>query len=261
MEIAILNDNACARFGADLVEDLLQRKPTAVLGLATGASPLGVYRELGRRVAKGTVNLSGITAFTLDEYLGLPADHPERYRNVILREFANLVGVSAENIHTPDDSATDLDAACEQYERDIARAGGIDLQILGIGTDGHIAFNGPGSSLGSRTRLKALSKQTRIDNARYFDDALDKVPTHCITQGLATILDARHIVLLAEGVRKARAVVQLVDGPVSARWPASILQMHPRVTVILDQSAAQYLRDTDYYQRAFASRAERAAQF
>ncbi len=151
--------------------------------------------------------------FTLDEYVGLAADHPERYRTVIDTAFVSRVDFAPGAVQGPDGLAEDIAAACAWYEAAIAEAGGIDLQILGIGTDGHIGFNEPGSSLASRTRIKTLTRQTRIDNARFFGGDLDAVPTHCLTQGLATIMSARHVVLVATGVGKAEAVHQLVEGP------------------------------------------------
>ena len=162
----------------------------------------------------------------LDEYVGLPADHPQRYRNVIQAEFVDKVDIDPAQVFGPDGLAEDLASACEAYERAIADAGGVDLQILGIGTDGHIAFNEPGSSLASRTRIKTLTSQTRRDNARFFGGNVEEVPQHCLTQGIGTILEARHIVLVAAGRGKAEAVHQLVEGPVSAMWPATALQLH-----------------------------------
>jgi glucosamine-6-phosphate deaminase len=152
--------------------------------------------------------------------------------------------------------ATDIPAACAGYEDAIRQAGGVDLQILGIGTDGHIAFNEPGSSLASRTRIMTLTRQTRIDNARFFDGDVDAVPTHCLTQGQATIMDARHVVLVATGKGKAEAVHHLVEGPVSAMWPATVLQHHPHVTVLLDDAAARRLQLVDYYREPYRSKPE-----
>jgi glucosamine-6-phosphate deaminase len=235
------------KLAADAVEDLLQRRPQAVLGVATGSSPLIIYEELGRRVAQGSLSLAKARAFMLDEYVGLPADHPERYRNVIREEFIDKVDIDPEQVMGPDGLATDLLGACEAYEQAIAEAGGVDLQILGIGTDGHIAFNEPGSSLASRTRIKTLTSQTRRDNARFFDGNLEAVPQHCLTQGIGTILEARHIMLVASGRRKAEAVHQLVEGPISAMWPGTALQLHPHVTVLLDTAAASRLQLASYY--------------
>ena len=157
-------------------------------------------------------------------------------------------------VEGPDGLAADIAEACSGYEAAIAEAGGIDLQILGIGTDGHIGFNEPGSSLASRTRIKTLTRQTRVDNARFFDGNLDAVPTHCLTQGLATIMSARHIVLVATGGGKAEAVHHLVEGAVSAMWPGTILQHHPHVSVLLDGAAARRLQLADYYRETYQAK-------
>lgn len=236
-----------AVLAAEAIADLLRGNPRAVLGLATGSSPLAIYRELAHRVETGTISLAGVSAYMLDEYVGLPRDHPQRYRNVIRRDFVDLVGIEDQRVHGPDTTRSDLERAALQYEDAIRASGGIDLQILGLGTDGHVAFNEPSSSLGSRTRLKTLSRQTRSDNARFFEGRLADVPRQCLTQGVATILDARHVVLTAAGKRKARAVRDLVEGPVTAMCPGSALQLHPRVTVLLDEEAASQLKLRDYY--------------
>ena len=250
MEVVVAPGPELARLAADAVERLLTVRPQAVLGLATGSSPLAVYDELVRRHAAG-LSFSRARAFLLDEYVGLPADHPQRYRRVVDRELATRVDLDPAAVHGPDGLADDLPAACAAYEREIADAGGIDLQLLGIGTDGHVAFNEPGSSLSSRTRVKTLTRQTREDNARFFDGRVDAVPTHCLTQGLGTIRDARHLVLLAHGEQKARAVAELVEGPVSARWPATVLQLHPHVSVLVDEAAASRLELVDHYREAW----------
>ena len=255
MEVIILPDAAAIGVvAADAIEALLHRKPTAVLGLATGSSPLAIYDELAARCDAGRISFAQARGFTLDEYVGLPADHPERYRTVIDTVFVNRVDFAPGAVQGPDGLATDIAVACAAYEDAIHAAGGVDLQILGIGTDGHIGFNEPGSSLASRTRIKTLTRQTRIDNARFFDDNLDAVPTHCLTQGLATIMAARQVVLVATGRGKAEAVHQLVEGAVSAMWPATILQHHPHVTVLLDDSAARRLQLVDYYRETYRSK-------
>ena len=255
MEVVILNDPAeIGRVAADTIESLLSRKPDAVLGLATGSSPLAIYDELATRCAQGQVSFKGARGFTLDEYVGLPPEHPERYRNVIDSVFVSRVDFTPGAVAGPDGLATDIPAACAQYEQAINSAGGIDLQILGIGTDGHIGFNEPGSSLASRTRIKTLTRQTRMDNARFFGDDLDAVPTHCLTQGLGTIMDARHLVLVATGHNKAEAIHHLVEGPVSAMWPATIMQHHPHATVLIDDAAARRLQLADYYRETYSSK-------
>ncbi|ACZ30080.1 glucosamine-6-phosphate isomerase [Xylanimonas cellulosilytica DSM 15894] len=254
MEVVIAPADELAVLAAGHVDRLLRRKPDAVIGLATGSSPLKVYDELARRHAEEGLSFARARGFMLDEYVGLPADHPERYRTVIEKEIASRVGWAPEQVQGPDGLAADLPAASRAYEQAIAAAGGVDVQILGIGTDGHIAFNEPGSSLASRTRVKTLTRQTREDNARFFGGDVDAVPTHCLTQGLGTIMDARHLVLLATGRQKAEAVHQLVEGPVSAMWPATIMQMHPHATVLVDDAAAGRLQLADYYREAYASK-------
>src|SRR6476661_5832370 len=257
MEVVILADaKEIGAIAADAIGDLIDRKPDAVLGLATGSSPLVIYDELATRRAAGLISFAQARGFTLDEYVGLPADHPERYRNVIDKVFVCRVDFAPGAVEGPNGLATDIPAACAAYEDAIRQAGGVDLQILGIGTDGHIAFNEPGSSLASRTRIKTLTHQTRVDNARFFGDDIDAVPTHCLTQGLGTIMEARHLILVATGRRKAEAVHQLVEGPISALWPATILQLHPHATVLLDEAAARRLQLVDYYRETYRSKPE-----
>lgn len=219
------------------------------LGVATGSSPLGVYAELRRAHTAGTFSLAGATAWALDEYVGLPAEHPQRYRNVLRAELihGDATGLTEEALFTPDGLHPNPEAAAREYDREIGT--GVDLQILGLGANGHIGFNEPTGSLASRSHVTALTAQTRRDNARFFDDAVDQVPVHCITQGLATILSAGQIVLIAAGESKAEAVAQLVEGPISARWPATALQYHPDVTVCLDTDAASLLTLDDVYTR------------
>ncbi len=255
MEVIILESTAeIGRVAADAIESLLIRKPDAVLGLATGSSPLSIYDELADRHAAGRLSFARARGFTLDEYVGLPPDHPERYRHVIDTVFASRVDFAPGSVAGPDGLADDLPAACARYEEAIAAAGGIDVQILGIGTDGHIGFNEPGSSLASRTRIKTLTRQTRMDNARFFGGDIDAVPTHCLTQGLGTIMGARHVILVATGRSKAEAVHHLAEGAVTALWPASILQHHPHATVLVDDAAAQRLQLADYYRETYRSK-------
>ena len=237
---------------ADAIARLLARKPDAVLGLATGSSPLAVYHELIRRHEAGEVSFAGCKAFTLDEYVGLPVDHPEAYHNVIKSEFSNHVDFAPGAVRGPDGNAEDLPGDCADFERAIVAAGGVDLQLLGIGTDGHIAFNEPASSLASRTRVKRLHRQTRADNARFFGGDIESVPEYAVTQGLGTIMEAEHVVLVAFGEGKAAAVAQLVEGPISAMWPATILQHHPHATVLVDEAAASQLVHAEYYRGTIA---------
>ena len=242
MDITIASAPELAVTAADLITELLAKKPDAVLGLATGSSPLLTYDELVRRYQAGEVSFAQARAFTLDEYVGLPAGHPERYCHVIEREFTNRVDLAVENVHGPDGLAEDLEHAGQALETAIKAAGGVDLQLLGIGSNGHIAFNEPGSPFDSRTRMLPLTEQTRRDNSRFFDGDLTQVPTHCITQGLGTIMEAKHLVLVATGEGKAEAVRELVYGDPSPQWPATVLQSHPNVMVLLDPAAASLLR-------------------
>ena len=243
-----------AALAAAAIEQLLRAQPDAVLGLATGSSPLAVYDELVRRHTEDGLSFARARAFMLDEYVGLPADHPERYRNVIEKEIASRVDFAPGAVQGPDGLAEDLVGACAGYEDAIADAGGVDLQILGIGTDGHIAFNEPGSSLASRTRIKTLTGRPARTTPGSSAATSTRCPQHCLTQGLATIMSARHLVLLATGKGKAEAVHQLVEGPVSAMWPATIMQHHPHVTVLVDDAAASRLQLADYYRETFASK-------
>ncbi len=251
MEVVILSGSKqVGKLAADAIEVLLRRKPDAVLGLATGSSPLPVYDELAARHERDGLDFSGASGFALDEYVGLPPGHPESCREVIRREFTERVNMAPEKVHGPDGTAADIPAACRAYEEAIATAGGIDLQLLGVGTDGHIGFNEPGSSFASRTRIKSLIEQTRRDNARFFG-SLAEVPHHVLTQGLGTIMDARHVILLATGAQKAQAVRDFVEGPVSAICPASVLQFHPHATVLLDEAAASALKLADFYRHTY----------
>jgi glucosamine-6-phosphate deaminase len=254
MEVVIAAPEELTGLAADTIEALLRSRPGAVLGLATGSSPLPVYDELVRRHVEEGLSFARARAFTLDEYVGLPREHPQRYRNVIEHEFAARVDFAPGAVQGPDGLAEDIAAACAAYEDAMAGAGGVELQILGIGTDGHVGFNEPGSSFASRTRIKTLTEQTRVDNARFFGGELDQVPQHCLTQGLATIMSARHILLIASGRAKADAVHQLVEGPVSAMWPATILQHHPHVTALVDDAAASRLQLADYYRSTYAAK-------
>lgn len=254
MEVVIVQDAvAGGELVAETIAALLKRKPDALLGVATGSTPLPVYQALAAQVRASAVDASRARICQLDEYVGLPAGHPESYRSVVLREVVEPLGLTEESFMGPDGSAEDIAAACADYDRALAEAGGVDLQLLGIGTDGHIGFNEPCSSLASRTRIKTLTKQTREDNARFFDSP-DEVPHHVITQGIGTILDARHLVLLATGEAKAEAVALAVEGPLSALVPASALQLHPHATVVVDEAAASKLKLADYFRATYAAK-------
>ncbi|TSB31271.1 glucosamine-6-phosphate deaminase [Streptomyces benahoarensis] len=256
MEVVIVPDaTAGGSLIADALAALVRRKPDALLGVATGSTPLPIYEALAAQVASGAVDASRVRVCQLDEYVGLPAGHPESYRSVVLREVVEPLGIDKGSFLGPDGSADDIPAACTAYDEALRAAGGVDLQILGIGTDGHIGFNEPCSSLASRTRIKTLTRQTREDNARFFD-SLDEVPHHVITQGIGTILEARHLVLLATGAGKAHAVAQAVEGPVAAVVPASALQLHPHATVVVDEAAASELKLADYFRATYAAKPE-----
>ncbi|MCW2720440.1 glucosamine-6-phosphate deaminase [Pseudonocardia sp.] len=251
MEVLIHRSaEAGGRVVADVVEDVVRRGPT-VLGLATGSSPLLAYAELIRRHREEGLSFARVEAFLLDEYVGLPAGHPESYREVIRRELTGHLDIDADRVHAPDGSHPDPPAAAAEYEKSLV---GVGVQILGIGTNGHIGFNEPGSSLMSLTRVKTLARQTRDDNARFFGDSIDAVPRHVITQGLGTIARAGHLVLTAAGEHKAAAVAAAVEGPLTASCPASILQWHPHVTVVLDDAAASRLERASFYREIAAQK-------
>jgi glucosamine-6-phosphate deaminase len=250
-EIVIVDGKAAAgELAADTILALIERKRDAVLGFATGSTPLGVYQALAARSA----DLSAVRGFALDEYVGLPAGHPESYRSVITREVVEPLGLTPELVRVPGDRGP-IETAGADYERDIVAAGGVDLQLLGIGTDGHIGFNEPGSSFESLTRVKTLTQQTREDNARFFS-SIDEVPVNCITQGLGTIRRAKHLILLAFGEAKAEAIAAAVEGAVTASAPGSAIQLHPHVTVFVDEAAASRLANADYYRYAWANKPE-----
>ena len=235
------------------VARLVREKPDAVLGLATGSTPLAVYRELARLHRDEGLDFGRVTTFNLDEYVGLSPEHPASYHAFMREHFFDHVNVAPERIHIPDGLAPDIPAFCAEYEKRIHAAGGIDLQLLGIGSDGHIGFNEPSSSLASRTRIKTLTAETRRDNAAAFGHP-EKVPLHVITMGVGTIMDARQVFILAFGEKKADAVAAAVEGPISAMNPASILQMHPFAKCLIDEAAAAGLTRTSYYRWVYQNK-------
>lgn len=252
MELIILpTPEAASRSAADYLTALVRRNPAAVLGLATGSTPLLLYRELIRRHAEEGLDFSDCTTFNLDEYIGLGSDHPASYRRFMQENLFHALNIPPERIHIPDGLAADIPAHCAEYEAAIRSSGGIDLQILGIGSDGHIGFNEPSSSLASRTRIKTLTENTRTDNARFFDSP-EEVPFHVMTMGIGTILEARAVALLAFGESKATAVAAMTEGPITANVPASALQLHPTAKIFLDEAAASGLSRRDYYRRIYA---------
>jgi glucosamine-6-phosphate deaminase len=231
---------------ARAVADVLNTKPNAVLGMATGSTPLGLYQELVRLHQEQGLDFSQVTTFNLDEYVGLTPQHEQSYHHFMYENFFKHVNIPPQNIYIPSGTTNNYTAFCEWFERRIKDCGGIDLQILGIGSDGHIAFNEPGSSLMSRTRLKTLAKPTIDDNARFFARK-EEVPIYAITMGVGTILEARELMLLANSRKKATAIAQAVEGPVTSMITASALQLHSAASVFLDREAASELKLLDYY--------------
>jgi glucosamine-6-phosphate deaminase len=252
MEIVIQPDSQKAsRIAARIIARVVREKAHPVLGLATGDSPLQVYKELVRMNREEGLSFARATTFNLDEYIGLAPDHPSSYHMFMNRHLFDLIDVPRERIHLPDGLAADIPAFCRGYEEDIRSSGGIDVQVLGLGTDGHVGFNEPSSSLASRTRIKTLTDQTRKDNSVSFGGE-ENVPYHCLTMGVGTIMDSRMCLLLAFGKKKAQAVAATCEGPITAMVPASVLQMHPRAVVILDRDAASELKKADYYEWVYA---------
>jgi glucosamine-6-phosphate deaminase len=232
---------------ARMVARILNAKPNAVLGLATGSTPLGLYRELIRMHKDEGLDFSQVTSFNLDEYVGLTRDHPQSYHYFMHENLFKHINIAKQNVYIPSGTTDNYDAFCRWYEQRIKDSGGVDVQILGIGSDGHIAFNEPSSSLGSRTRIKTLARQTIEDNARFFDSP-EQVPIYAITMGVGTILEAHKLILLANGKSKAQAIAAAVEGPVTSMCTASALQLHRDASVIVDREAASALAMLDYYE-------------
>jgi glucosamine-6-phosphate deaminase len=230
---------AVARAAADFVDDAVLTRGERVLGLATGSSPLATYAELVRRHGDRTASpYRDLDVFLLDEYVGLPAGHPERYVRTIRREFTDAMGIPSERVHGPDVDAPDLDAAARAYDAAIDRAGGVGLQILGLGSDGHIAFNAPGTAFDETTHVAQLSERTRHDNARFFGGDPRRVPERALSQGIATILRARSIVVVATGPSKADVVSRLLRTAPTTSLPATALHDHPDAVLLVDDAAA-----------------------
>ncbi|MBS0663462.1 MAG: glucosamine-6-phosphate deaminase [Verrucomicrobia bacterium] len=247
MEVIIRQDaEAGCLLGAKIIARLVREKPTAVLGLATGRTPLRLYQELIRMHRDEGLDFSRVTTFNLDEYVGLPGTHDQSYRYFMRENFFRHINIDQARTHVPDGTAGDLHEECRAYEHRIALAGGIDLQLLGLGRNGHIGFNEPSGSLRSRTWIKILSQQTLRDNSDVFGRRED-MPRHAITMGIGTILDARRCLLLAFGPPKTRAVQAMIEGPLAAICPASALQLHPRATVIVDEASGSALQYADHY--------------
>ena len=225
---------------AKLIADRLRKKPNLVLGFATGSTPLGLYKELIRMYKEEGLDFSKVTSFNLDEYVGLPPSHNQSYHYFMYENLFNHININPRYIHVPHGMAKDVNVFCDWYESRIKECGGIDIQILGVGGNGHIAFNEPGSSLGSRVRIKTLTEKTRKDNARFFE-TMDEVPKFAITMGVGTVMDSKELLLLANGDSKADAIKAAVEGPITAMCPASIVQLHRNVYVVVDKKAAAKL--------------------
>lgn len=258
MEIIIQPDRKSASvLAARRVAQLVRRKPDAVLGLATGSSPLALYSELIRLHREEGLDFQNVTTFNLDEYLGLRPSHHSSYNHFMWENLFHHINVNPERVFIPSGlvEGVKVEEFCASYEEEMRRAGGIDLQVLGIGGDGHIGFNEPGSSLASRTRIKTLTERTRTDNAPFFTPP-DEVPFHVITMGVGTIMDAKEVCLLAFGENKADALAGAVEGPVTASLPASVLQLHPVVKVFADEGAASKLKRTEYYRWVYDNKPE-----
>ncbi len=242
MQVFIKEDyEEMSRKAAEIVaEEMGNKNGKFVLGLATGSTPVGLYKELIRMHKDEGLDFSQVVSFNLDEYVGLPNDNEQSYHYFMWENLFKHINIVPANVHIPDGVAAELKEACDNYEIEIDDHGGIDVQLLGSGSNGHIAFNEPGSSLGSRTRIKTLVEKTRQDNARFFD-SIDEVPKYCVTMGIGTILEARKLVLLANGENKAEAIQAALEGAITVSVPASAVQFHPDVTVIMDKAAASKL--------------------
>lgn len=249
MRIILCNEaEDVAAYGAKLMQEQVLRKADSVLGLATGSTPIKLYQNVISAVEQKQLSFAQCRSVNLDEYIGLSPEHSQSYRHFMQRVFFNQIDIAMENTFIPDGMADDISAACDNYEKLIHKLGGIDWQLLGIGANGHIGFNEPGSSLRSRTRVKTLSSQTIADNARFFSKD-EFQPQLAITVGIETIMEARDVVLLATGSAKAAAIKATAEGPVSASCPASILQFHPNVKLIVDAEAGQQLQHKQFYMR------------
>ncbi len=254
MEVIIQpSQDAANVVAARIIEDLVRRKPAAVLGLATGGTPVGLYKELIRLHRENGLDFSRVTTFNLDEYVGISPEHPASYHRFMRENLFDHVNIPAANINIPDGNAPDIPRFCAYYEEQIRRAGGIDLQVLGIGSDGHIGFNESTSSLASRTRIKTLTTETIEANQRFFAPG-EPVPYHVVTMGVGTIMESHTCLMLAFGAGKAHAVEAMVEGPIMAMCPASVLQMHRQTIVVMDEPAASRLKKAAYYRHIYENK-------
>jgi glucosamine-6-phosphate deaminase len=257
MEIIIKKDYGEMSSEAALIvaEELKKKARTGMpfkLGLATGGTPIGLYGELARMCAAKKLDFSTVITFNLDEYVGLAPTHERSYRRFMNENLFKRINIQIMNTHVPNGLARNLEKHCEEYDAMIKDAGGLDLQVLGLGRDGHIGFNEPGSSLASRTRIKTLAEETISDNSRFFRKKKD-VPRYAITMGVGTILESRKILLLASGPQKASVLARAVEGPVTSEITASALQLHPYVIVVCDEEAASSLKRKEYYRHVYRS--------
>lgn len=254
MDVFILkNEDECSEYAARMITDLVKSKPNAVLGLATGRTPIDTYARMVRIHNEEHVSFKDVKTFNLDEYYGIDESHPSSYHSFMQKHLFSKVDINQENVHVPSSKPQNVAEFCAWYENEIKKAGGIDIQLLGIGGNGHIGFNEPTSSLASRTRIKVLTEKTRTDNTFDFG-TIEKVPMHAITMGIGTIMESRQIIIMAFGTKKADIVRQMIEGPVTALVPASVLQMHPSVKVIIDEDAASALERKEYYKWVFDNR-------
>ncbi|SHE88410.1 glucosamine-6-phosphate deaminase [Caldanaerobius fijiensis DSM 17918] len=245
MRIFITEDyKDMSRKAAEMVAWEIKNKPNLVLGLATGSTPLGMYGELVEMYKKGIIDFSNVVSFNLDEYIGLPADHEQSYHYYMHKNFFDHINIKPENIHIPDGCAEDLEEECEKYEEAIREAGGIDLQILGLGVNGHIGFNEPDTNIDTKTHVVQLAKETIEANKRFFHSA-DEVPRRAITMGIGTIMKAKKIILLASGENKAKAIRETIKGYLTTNVPSTVLALHPDVTLVIDRKAASLIEEEE----------------
>jgi glucosamine-6-phosphate deaminase len=257
MEVIIKRDyDEMSKEAAGIIKAALLKKPNLVLGLATGNTPIGLYNELARMHREEGLDFSQVVTFNLDEYVGLLVSHPQSFHSFMERHLFSKINIPPSNRFIPQTALEDHENFCAWYEQQIRRYGGIDIQVLGIGTDGHIAFNEPSSSLGSRTRIKSLHPSTREANAQNFGGDVEAVPKLAITMGVGTIMEANRCLLLANGEAKAEAIARCVEGPITAEIPASALQTHPKATILIDEAAASKLKRVDYYKWVYENKLE-----
>jgi len=242
MEVVVKEtyDEVC-KLAAEMIARAIEKKSDAVLGLATGSTPIGVYKNLIQMYREKRLDFSRIRTFNLDEYLGLAPNHNQSYHYFMQENLFKHINIKPENVHIPDGNTNDITGFCKWYESEIKKVGGIDIQLLGLGANGHIGFNEPGSSLTSKTRVKKLTKKTITDNSRFFKSP-QEVPQFAITMGIGTIMSAKEVVLIANGKNKADAIAKVVEGPITSMVPGSILQMHQKAFIFVDRLAGSKLK-------------------